>query len=99
MTAWPEPPPRPHVSGGKVALLIAGALLAIVGFVATLGGATLIWAHTTQRDSSGFYNTSTERFSTATYALTSRVDLGRAPGEHDWTLAHPVGTVRLRADG
>src|SRR5205814_10265610 len=40
---------------------------------------------------------STEHFATSTYALTSRLDLGRAPGERDWTIAHPLGTVRIRA--
>jgi hypothetical protein len=99
MTTWPEPPRRPAMSGGKIVLLVCAALLVIVGFAFSLGGATLLWAHSTQRDSSGFYNTSTERFTTSTYALTSSVDLGRAPGEHDWTLTHPVGTVRVRARG
>jgi hypothetical protein len=99
MTAWSEPPRSAGLTGGKVALLIAGALFALVGFVSTTAGGILVWAHATQRDSTGYYNTDRETFSTATYALTSRVDLGNAPGEHDWMPAHPVGTVRVRAGG
>ncbi len=97
MGSWSEPQRRTGMSGAKIALLVVGALLAIVGFAVTLGGATLLWAHVTQRDGSGFYHTSTDRFTTSTYALTSHVDLGDAPGERDWTLAHPVGTLRVRA--
>lgn len=97
MDTWPQPPRRPGMSGASIALLVVGALVALVGAAFTLGGATLVWAHTTQRDSRGYYHTSTDRFATSTYALTSRVDLGRAPGERDWTPAHAVGTLRVRA--
>lgn len=99
MTAWSEPPRSAGMTGGKIALLIAGVLFALVGFVSTLAGGALVWAHATQRDAGGFYNTDTETFATPTYALTSRVDLGNAPGEHEWMPAHPVGTVRVRAGG
>jgi len=85
------------MSAGKIVLVIFGAIAAIGGVLFSVGGGVLLWAHATQRDADGFYTTSTERFATSTYALTSRVDLGRAPGEHDWTITHPVGTVRVRA--
>jgi hypothetical protein len=81
----------------RAVLLTFGALAALVALALTAGGGTLVWAHATQRDSSGYYTTDTERFVTDTYALTSHVDLGDVPGEHDWTITHPVGTVRIRA--
>jgi hypothetical protein len=84
---------------GRIALVVVGALLSLVGVGITVGGGVLVWAHGTQRDAAGYYTTETEHFATSTYALTSRIDLGRAPGDHDWTIAHPVGTVRLRASG
>jgi hypothetical protein len=87
------------MTAGRIVLVVFGALTALAGLAFTVSGGVLLWAHGTQRDAAGFYTTSTERFATATYALTSRVDLGRAPDEHDWTLAHPVGTVRIRATG
>jgi hypothetical protein len=80
-------------------MVVLGAFAALIGLGLGAGGGVLLWAHGTQRDADGFYTTSTERFTTSTYALTSRVDLGRAPGEHDWTITHPVGTVRIRAAG
>jgi hypothetical protein len=96
-------PSRQHASGGwgagRIFLVAAGALVALLGAGIAIGGSALVWAHGTQRDSAGYYTTSTEHFATSTYALTSRIDLGRAPGGHDWTIAHPVGTVRLRATG
>ncbi len=82
---------------GKLALVIGGAFAVLIGFVSALGGGALIWTHATQRDAAGYYTTSTERFTTSTYALTSNVDFGTHPGSHDWTLAHPVGTIRVRA--
>ncbi len=86
-----------HLRPGRIMLLIAGALVALLGLALTAGGGVLVWAHATQRDAAGYYTTATEHYSTPTYALTSRIDLGRASGEHDWTLAHPVGTVRIQA--
>ncbi|HZQ28311.1 MAG TPA: DUF4389 domain-containing protein [Acidimicrobiales bacterium] len=87
------------MSGGKIALLVIGALAALCGLAMTAGGSVLVWAHATQRDSAGFYTAPTEHFATSTYALTSQLDLGGAPGEQDWTIAHPLGTLRVRATG
>lgn len=98
--SWNPPESRPKGVGvGQVVLIVAGVLAALVGFALMLGGGALVWAHTTQRDSAGFYSTTRTTYATSTYGLTSRIDLGRAPGEHDWTIAHPVGTVRVRATG
>ena len=92
--------PRPvRLGAGRIVVVIVAALAALAGLASSAGGAVLVGAHATQRDSHGFYATRTERFSTSTYALTSRVDLGQAPGERDWTIVHPVGTVRIRATG
>ena len=35
------------------------------------GGGALVWAHTTQRDSAGYYSTSTESVDTPSFALWS----------------------------
>ena len=91
--------PGDGMTTGRILLVVFGAIAAFSGLALGVGGGVLLWAHSTQRDADGFYTTSTERFTTETYALTSNVDLGQAPGEHDWTLAHPVGTVRIRATG
>jgi hypothetical protein len=87
------------VGARRILFLITGALVALLGLGVTTAGGLLVWAHAAERDSAGYYTTTTERFATTTYAVTSRVDLGEAPGQHDWMPAHPAGTVRLRADG
>ena len=81
----------------KIVLVVVGALLALASLGLVAAGATLVWAHTTQRDATGFYTTPTEPLQTRSYALTSQVDLGARPSERDWVPAHPLGTVRIRA--
>jgi hypothetical protein len=83
---------------GRVVLIVIGALLALVGFGILAGGGTLVWAHTTQRDVGGFFNTPTDRLTTPTYALTASVDFGTNASQADvWVPVHPAGTVRIRA--
>lgn len=92
-----RPPPR--LGPGRIGLLIGAALVALAGLALSAGGGVLVWAHATQRDGAGFYTTDLERFETPTHALTAEVDLGEAPGSREWTLDHPVGTLRIRATG
>ena len=86
------------MSGGRIALLIVGSLLALVGLGIAAGGGTLLWAHETQRDRDGYFTTSTERFRTPTFALTSdEVDLG-AEGNAGWgSDIGDLARVRVRA--
>lgn len=81
----------------KIVFIVAGALLALIGLGFTAAGATLVWAHATQRDAAGYYTTATTSLSTAGYALTGQADFGSDPAGHDWVPAHPVGTVRITA--
>ncbi len=78
----------------KIAMTIVGAFLAIIGFGAFVLGGALVLTHATQRDSAGFYTTSTHRFETSTAALVARAELGTSG---DITPEHPLGTVRVRA--
>jgi len=82
---------------GKIVLIVAGAVLSLVGFGLVAAGGTLVWAHATQRDAAGFYTTPNARLQTSTYALTSQVDFGARPSERDWVPANVLGTVRIRA--
>ena len=80
----------------KLLCLVFGSLAAVLAFVLVIGGVGLFVVHGTQRDASGYYTTSTERLSTATYALTSeRIDLGADVGDR-WVP--DVGTARIRAE-
>jgi hypothetical protein len=83
---------------GNIALVVAGVLASLIGFGLLAGGSVLVWAHTTQRDSAGFYTTPTGRFETSTFAVTSKFDFGTEPQKDDsvW-WSDGLGRVRLRA--
>jgi hypothetical protein len=81
-----------------VLLVVLGALGILIGLALLAGGGVLTWALATQRDSDGFFKTSTERLSSPTYAISKQgldVDLG----EEGDPLFKPgrLGTIRIRA--
>ena len=82
----------------RIVSLAIGSVLALVGFGLLAGGGALGWAQATQRDDAGSFTTSTDRFATDSFALTSApVDLGD-PGPNalgEWAN----GVVRVRVDG
>ena len=88
---------RSGLRAGQVVALVLGSLLSIAGMALLTGGGVLIWAHTTQRDASGFYTSPNESLSTGTRALTASIDLHELPGDRNWMVDHALGTVRLRA--
>jgi hypothetical protein len=96
-TAPQQPSAKPTWSGGHVAMTIVGCLLALFALVPLLSGAYGLWLDTTQR-SDGYVMTSSERFATGAYALsttTLRVS-SEVPSflyGRDW-----LGTVRLRGE-
>ena len=81
----------------KIAVLAAGAIVLLIALALATSGGFLLWAHTTQTDSSGFYQTSTRVVSTQTYALTTpdiNVDLGGTLG--DWVPKGATAAVRIQ---
>ena len=85
---------RPH----KVVLLVLGSLAALLGLALTAAGGVLVGIHATQRDADGYYTSSTERFETPTYALTSEdIQLGADPEGRDWGPLRDIGTARIEA--
>jgi hypothetical protein len=95
MSDSPSPAPSRRSSGGRVAAVIAGSLLALVslGFLAA-GGAGL-WADG-KKDDDGYISTRTERFHASTTALRTDnldVDLGGTGTVFGSDL---YGKVRLR---
>jgi hypothetical protein len=97
----PPPPPQPHrMSGGRIALVVLGAMALLVGFALVLGGAVLAWAHGTQRDDDGFYRSSSHPLETTTHAIVSeRIDLGADVREGDWVPFDDIGTAQVVARG
>ena len=59
-----------NLTGGRLAAIIAGGAIASLATLVLLAGAGFQWLDN-QRDADGFYTTSSERFHTGTYALTS----------------------------
>jgi hypothetical protein len=97
MTATPVAGARPAESGpraGKTVLIVLGSVGALLATALLVAGAGLVWAHTTQRDSDGYFTTRAERLNANSYALTHEgLELSETPG---W-VADRLGTVRLRA--
>jgi hypothetical protein len=94
------PPPdsgRTGWTAGRVVAVVLGSIASLIGLALLLGGAALIGAHASARDSDGYYTTGTERLSTATYALTAEdIDLGSDAA--DVVPKDVLGRVRIRAE-
>jgi hypothetical protein len=59
-----------NLTGGRLAAIIAGGAIASVAILVLLVGAGFQWLEH-EKDADGYYTTSSERFSTGTYALSS----------------------------
>jgi Domain of unknown function (DUF4389) len=95
-----EPPSNtPRISAGRIVTIILGAILALTGIGSLLGAGALGWVNATQRDSQGYFFTSTQRFNTPTHALTSdRIDFRTDTGPSDWFVKNDnIAQVRIRA--
>jgi hypothetical protein len=84
-------------TGGRIAMVVVGGLLALIALCLLIGGAYGLWLHTTQR-SDGYVMTSTERFETGSYALATRTlrissDVPSFLYGRDW-----LGDVRIRGE-
>jgi Domain of unknown function (DUF4389) len=80
---------------GRVIALVAASILAIVSLGLLGAGGAGIVLDQTQRDSSGYLMTSTEPYSTSTYALVSGSYRGGTSG--DWFVNRDlIGTVKVR---
>ncbi|MHB1087282.1 MAG: DUF4389 domain-containing protein [Acidimicrobiales bacterium] len=82
---------------GKVLLVATGALTLLAGLGIAGAGGGLVWANATQRDATGYFNTSTEQFQSNGSALVSSVHFAMRPGPNSWISYDPLGTVRIKA--
>jgi hypothetical protein len=96
--AAPVTPTAPsRWTGGRIAMIVAGSVLALIALGAIAAGAYGLWLHTTQR-SDGYVMTSSERFATGGYALATRTlqissDVPSFLYGRDW-----LGDVRIRGE-
>jgi hypothetical protein len=82
---------------GRIASLIVGILVGMVGLAVVVGGIVLLWADQTQRTAEGFFETSGATLSTESYALTSdEIDLGSQPG--NWFPSGRLAEIRLEVE-
>jgi hypothetical protein len=97
----PEPTgpasPPPSGGGGRIALLVLGAIVALLAFALLASGCAAVVIDRTQRDDDGFVMTPTEDFATDSYAIVAEsvdVDLDGP----DWAVEDFIGTVRIRSE-
>ena len=84
-------------SSTQTAFLVLGSMATLAGIGLGIGGGALVWAHTTQRDSAGYYSTSAEGLDTPSFALKSeQIDLGVDAADYRWIPGGRTG-VRLEA--
>jgi hypothetical protein len=89
------------MTGGKIALLITGVVLALLGFGAAVTGGGMLWAHSTQRAADGYLTSPTYTLHSDGSCAHRRGDPPRraVPGRLV-RLVQPVrGPLRRRAVG
>src|SRR5687768_14728716 len=83
-------------SGGRIAAVVSGVTLALLGAALLVGGGALLWGDA-QKDDDGYLSTGSHRFGTSTYAVATDdldVDLDTPNSIVDDEL---FGTVRVQA--
>ena len=86
--------PSPPLSGSRLAVVIAGGLIALFAALLLLAGAGVYWADG-KTDADGYFTTHSERFATTSYAIASDdLDVSGVPLASD-----RFGKVRLQVRG
>ncbi|MGH9272078.1 MAG: DUF4389 domain-containing protein, partial [Ilumatobacteraceae bacterium] len=79
----------------RVISLVLASIIAVIGVGLLVAGTSVGWVHGTHGDDAGYFTTSTHRFETDSFALTSdTIDLGQ-PGPDDWWADRDLATIRI----
>jgi hypothetical protein len=96
-TAVSPPARRPErrMTGGRIALLAVGVVLALLGLASLAAGAALLVGNETERDAAGFFSTATHSFRADSHAIVSEnLDVGT--DGPDWLLEEGrLATIRV----
>ena len=87
-------PKRSAGSGGRTGLRIGGWILVVLGGLLVLAGIASVIIHLTQRDSDGYYTSSSEHVAAPGYAITAE---GLHIGDLPSVVSDVVGRVRVSA--
>ena len=83
---------------GKIVALVAGILIVIIALALLVPGGVLLGLYGTQRDSDGFFHTSSRVLSSNGSALvTPDVDLSMGPLVGDWLPTGDRAAIRIKA--
>jgi hypothetical protein len=86
------------MSVGRVLLLVFGSIVSLVALALLVLGAVGLWAYTSERDDDGFFNTRTERFEAAGYAIASEeAEFFADEDIPDWLDTGDLATIRVTA--
>jgi hypothetical protein len=82
---------------GKIVALVAGILIVLIALAFAVPGGVLLGIYGTQRDDSGFFNTSAQTLRSEGYGLvTPNIQLHLGPADWSW-LPGGGATVRIKA--
>jgi hypothetical protein len=88
------------MSVGRVLLLVFGSIVSLIALALLVLGAVGLWAYVSERDDDGFFNTRTERFEAAGYAIASEeAEFFIEEDVPDWLDTGALATIRVTATG
>ena len=81
--------------GGRIALIVFGCIVGLIGLALLIAGAVGLWAHTSLRDDDGYYTSDSERLETPLRALvTENLELGDIPSGDDFWASLKITAER-----
>jgi len=81
----------------KIVAIVVGSLLVLVGLALIAPGGFLLGVYGTQRDDSGYFESSSRVVSTSGYALTTPdIDINIGSDVGDWIPTGALGSMRIR---
>jgi hypothetical protein len=84
-----------QTTGPRVAAIVAGALVGLIGFALLAGGGALLWGDAKKGDD-GYLSTAKHRFAASSYAIVSG-DIDLNTDAPKWLVRDSLGNLRVKA--